>query len=111
MNVWDLRLKGGAREEFHVLAGWTTALFVLKGRIRLRSGEIVGAAELAVFEREDDAFAIEVLEDTTILLLNGQPINEPTVGMGPFVMNTEAEIEQAMADYRSGRMGRLAAHA
>jgi redox-sensitive bicupin YhaK (pirin superfamily) len=71
----------------------------------------VGAAELAVFEREDDAFAIEVLEDTTILLLNGQPIHEPVVGMGPFVMNTEAEIEQAMADYRSGRMGRLVAHA
>jgi len=111
MNVWDLRLKGGARQEFHVPVGWTTALFVLKGRVRLRSGEIVGAAELAVFEREEEAVAIEVLEDTTILLLNGQPINEPIVGMGPFVMNTEAEIEQAMADYRSGRMGRLAAHA
>ncbi|HUZ90779.1 MAG TPA: pirin family protein [Methylocella sp.] len=111
MNVWDLRLKAGARQEFHVPAGWTTALFVLKGRVRMGSGEIAGAAELAVFEREVDTFAIEVLEDSTILLLNGQPIDEPVVGMGPFVMNTEGEIKQAMTDYRSGRMGRLAAHA
>jgi redox-sensitive bicupin YhaK (pirin superfamily) len=111
MNVWDLRLKAGACQEFHVPAGWTTALFVLKGRVGLGSGEIAGAAELAVFDCQEDTFAIDVLEDSTILLLNGQPIDEPIVGHGPFVMNTEAEIEQAMADYRSGRMGRLAAHA
>lgn len=111
MNVWDMRLKGGARTEFQVPAGWTTALFVLKGRIRLGSGEIAGAAELAVLTREDQAFEIEALEDTTILLLNGQPIDEPIVGHGPFVMNTAAEISQAMVDYRSGRMGRLPAQA
>jgi quercetin 2,3-dioxygenase len=111
MNVWDLRLKGGARQEFHVPAGWTTALFVLKGRVRLGSGEVAGAAELAVFEREEEAFAIEALEDATTLLLNGRPINEPIVSMGPFVMNTQAEIVQPVSDYRSGRMGRLAAHA
>ena len=110
MNVWDIRLKGG-REEFHVPVGWTTALFVLDGRVRLGSGEVAGAAELAIFAREEEAFEIEALEDSAILLLNGQPIDEPIVGMGPFVMNTEAEIAQAMADYRSGRMGRLAAHA
>lgn len=107
MNVWDMRLKGGARTEFQVPADWTTALFVLKGRARFSSGEIAGAAELAVFERKDRAFEIEALEDTTILLLNGQPIDEPIVGHGPFVMNTTVEISQAMADYRSGRMGRL----
>ena len=50
MNVWDVRLNGGARAEFQVPAGWTTALFVLKGRIRLGSGEIAGAAELAVLD-------------------------------------------------------------
>jgi redox-sensitive bicupin YhaK (pirin superfamily) len=111
MNVWDMRLKGGARQEFRVPAGWTTALFVLKGRVRLGAGDIAGAAELAVFERENDAFEIEALEDTTILFLNGQPIDEPIVGLGPFVMNSWAEIEQATADYRSGRMGQLAAHA
>ena len=111
MNVWDVRLTSGAREEFHVPAGWTTALVVLKGEVRFGSGEIVGPAELAVFEREEAAFEIEALDDATILVLNGKPLNEPIVGMGPFVMNTEAEIEQAMADYRSGGMGRLAAQA
>ncbi len=66
---------------------------------------------MAVLAREDQAFEIEALEDTTILLLKGQPIDEPIVGHGPFVMNTTAEISQAMADYRSGRMGRLPAQA
>lgn len=111
MNVWDLRLSGGGRVGFRVPSGWTAALFVLKGRVRLGSGEIAGAAELAVLEREDETFTIEALEDATVLFLNGQPIDEPIVGHGPFVMNTPAEIEQAMDDYRSGRMGRLTAHA
>jgi quercetin 2,3-dioxygenase len=111
MNVWDVRLTSGAREEFHVPAGWTTVLVVLKGEVRFSTGEIAGPAELAVFEREEDAFEIEALKDATVLILNGKPINEPIVGMGPFVMNTQAEIEQAIADYRSGRMGCLRAHA
>ena len=109
MNVWDVRLTRGAREEFHVPAGWTTALVVLKGEVRFGTGEIAGPAELAVFARDEDAFEIEALKDATILVLNGKPLNEPIAGMGPFVMNTQAEIEQAMADYRSGRMGRLTA--
>jgi quercetin 2,3-dioxygenase len=107
MNLWDIRLIATHRADFKVPPGWTTALFVLNGRVRLTSGETVGAAELAVFDREDDVFAIEALEDATILLLNGQPIDEPIVGHGPFVMNMPAEIDQAMADYRNGRMGRL----
>jgi quercetin 2,3-dioxygenase len=111
MNVWDMRLTRGAREEFHVPAGWTTALVVLKGEVRFGTGEIAGPAELAVFARDEDAFEIEALKDATILVLNGKPLNEPIAGMGPFVMNTQAEIEQAMADYRSGRMGRLTARA
>jgi quercetin 2,3-dioxygenase len=110
MNVWDLHLNGGKSVEFRVPAGWTTALFVLKGRVRLGTGEVADAAELAVLDREDEMFAIEALEDTTLLFLNGRPIEEPIVGQGPFVMNTAEEIGQAMDDYRNGRMGRLAAH-
>ena len=111
MNVWDVRLKAGKSAEFRVPAGWTTALFVLKGRVRLGSGEIAGAAELVILGREGENFEIAALEDATLLFLNGQPIEEPIVGQGPFVMNTVEEIRQAMDDYRNGRMGRLAAHA
>jgi quercetin 2,3-dioxygenase len=107
MNVWDVRLNGGRRAEFHVPSGYTTALFVLKGQIRLPGGELAGEAELAVLEREGDQVAIEALENTTLLFLNGKPLNEPIVGRGPFVMNTEAEIRQAFADYQNGRMGRI----
>ena len=106
-----MRLTAGNSVEFRVPTGWTAALFVLDGTVRLGSGEIAGAAELAVLEREEDTFAIAALEDATLLFLNGQPIEEPIVGQGPFVMNTRAEIDQAMDDYRNGRMGRLAAHA
>ena len=111
MNVWDVRLTTGKSVELRVLAGWTTALFVLKGKVRLGSGEAVGAAELAVLDRAEENFEIEALDDTTLLFLNGQPIEEPIVGQGPFVMNTAEEIGQAMDDYRNGRMGLLAAHA
>jgi len=58
-------MKGVTQTEFYVPAGWTTALFVLKGKVRLGSGETAGAAELAVLEREEDTFEIEALEDAT----------------------------------------------
>ena len=108
MNVWDVRLKAGKRAMFTVPAGHTTALFVLRGRIRLPGGEEVAEAELGVLERAGENFAVEALEDTTLLLLNGQPLNEPIVGHGPFVMNTRAEIQQAIIDYQNGKMGQIA---
>jgi redox-sensitive bicupin YhaK (pirin superfamily) len=107
MNVWDLRLKAGHRLRFQVTEGWTTGLFVLRGKIQLLGEKSVGEAELAVFERDGDLLEFEVVEDATILFLNGEPLNEPIIGYGPFVMNTEAEIRQAFVDFQSGRMGRL----
>jgi redox-sensitive bicupin YhaK (pirin superfamily) len=108
INLWDARLTAGHRVEFHVPGGQTTALFVLKGRVKLESGEPVRDAELAVLDRAGETFALEALEDTTVLILNAQLIDEPIVGYGPFVMNSQAEIEQAITDYQSGRMGRIA---
>ena len=108
MNIWDLRLNAQHRVEFTLPSGHTTALFVLKGKVRLPGGEEVQEAELAVMEREGERLVFDVVEDTTLLLLNGEPIDEPIVGYGPFVMNTQTEIRQAVADYQNGRMGRIA---
>ncbi len=107
MNVWDLRLKVGHRVAFDLPEGHTTALFVLRGTIRLDDRHNVRAAELAVMERDGSRLEFDVSEDTTLLLLNGEPLGEPVVGYGPFVMNSEAEIHQAIDDFNSGHFGQI----
>ncbi|MDZ7345093.1 MAG: pirin family protein, partial [candidate division KSB1 bacterium] len=69
--------------------------------------ENVGEAELAFFEREGENIAIEAETQATLLVLNGEPINEPVFSYGPFVMNTPEEIRQAILDYQNGRMGQI----
>ena len=78
-------------------------------RLRLADGQEVGAAQMPVFSRDGQDVRFEVLEDATVLWLTGEPIDEPVVGYGPFVMNTEAEIHQAFTDFQSGKMGRITA--
>ena len=110
MNVWDLRLAAGHRVSLALPAGYTTALFVLRGALRFGDHDDqpgVSAAELAVMDREGSELAFDVTADSTVLLLNGAPLNEPIVGHGPFVMNTREEILQAIHDYNSGRFGRI----
>ncbi len=108
INLWDIRLSGGAKSEFRVPAGHTASIFVLSGRVKLAGGEVIGAAELAVLESEKDVFSLSALEDAKILFLGGEPIREPIVGYGPFVMNSWPEIQQAFTDFQEGRMGQLA---
>jgi redox-sensitive bicupin YhaK (pirin superfamily) len=109
MNVWDLRLKAGHRVAFELPAGHTTSLFVLRGTLDMNGNDKVGTAELAVMEREGSRLEFDVVEDTTLLLLNGEPLNEPIVGHGPFVMNSKAEIIEAINDFNSGRFGQIGA--
>ncbi len=108
VNLWDLRVNAGHRIELKVPESFTTALVVLQGEIRLPDGESVHHDELALFEREGDSLKFEAKQDSTLLFLNGQPLEEPVVGYGPFVMNTREEIRQAFEDYQKGRMGYVA---
>lgn len=108
MNVWDMRLKAERNLTLTLPAGHTTALYVLHGKLKV-GDQIVGSGELAVMEREGTELAADVLEDAVVLLLSGQPLNEPIVGHGPFVMNTRAEIMQAMQDYNNGKFGQIVA--
>ncbi len=107
VNVWDVNLQAGGHATFKVPAGYTTALFVLRGKLQLVGGETIGEAEMAVLGRAGEEFSVEALENTTLLVLNGEPFNEPVVGYGPFVMNTRREIEQAIADFQDGKMGHI----
>jgi len=107
IHVWDLRLASDQRTDLAVPDGWTTILVVLKGAVRVNSSEPVGTAEVGLFDRTGTRICIDCAHDATALLLCGEPIDEPIVGHGPFVMNSPQEIRQAIADYQSGKMGHL----
>ena len=107
INVWDLRLNAGHHLSLDLPTGYTTALFVLNGAIRINDRHTIGSAELAVMERDGSRLELDVTEDTTLLLLNGEPLNEPVVGYGPFVMNSQEEIKQAFNDFNNGHFGKI----
>lgn len=106
MNVWDMRLNAGRALSIELPEGHTAALFVLRGTLKI-GGQAVGEAEMAVMENAGTTLSAEIVEDSTVLLLSGAPLNEPIVGHGPFVMNTRAEIVQAMQDYNNGKFGQI----
>jgi hypothetical protein len=66
-----------------------------------------GPASLVLFERDGEGLRIDALEDVSVLLLSGEPIDEPIVGYGPFVMNSQAEIAESFDDFQAGRFGQM----
>lgn len=108
INVWDLRLTSNRSIDLAVPDGYNTLLAVLKGSVRVNESKIINTAEVGLFERAGDHIPIDSAPDTIALLLCGEPIDEPIVGSGPFVMNTAEEIRQAITDYQSGKMGKIA---
>ncbi|MCM3877733.1 MAG: pirin family protein [Thermoanaerobaculia bacterium] len=107
IELWDVRLEAGKVANLNVPSGQSTGLLFLRGGGRVNGSKSVDEGELAVLDRDGETLSIEAGSDSTILLLSGAPIDEPVVGYGPFVMNTEREIRQAIEDYRHGRMGHL----
>jgi redox-sensitive bicupin YhaK (pirin superfamily) len=107
MHVWDLRVQRDRQVELLVPDGWTAALALLRGEVRVNGSEPLAAAEAALFDRARERILIESATDATALLLCGRPIDEPIAGQGPFVMNTAQEIREAILDYQNGRMGHL----
>lgn len=106
MNVWDLRLKAGRTLSLELPSGHTTALYVLSGALNV-DNQIIETTEMAMMERDGTELKAEITQDAVVLLLSGEPLNEPIVGHGPFVMNTRAEIMQAMQDYNNGKFGQI----
>ena len=109
IDVWDIRLNAGKAATFDVHQGRNTALVVLHGAVEVNGQEVVREGQLALFERDGSHVRLEANNDAVLLILSGEPIDEPIVGHGPFVMNTDAEIQQAFVDFQSGKFGRMPA--
>jgi redox-sensitive bicupin YhaK (pirin superfamily) len=109
INVWDLRLVQGGQARLALPAGHTAALVALRGSVTVNGQQSLREAQMLQLDREGDALEIEADSDAVLLFLGGEPIDEPIVGSGPFVMNSQAEIARAYDDFSSGRFGRIAA--
>lgn len=107
VNVWDVRLQGGHAVTLPVPDGHNAALAVLRGELTANASRKVGAAELVVLSAGGDQVTIEAASDATFLLLSGEPLPEPVVGYGPFVMTSRQEIETAIDDFNRGQFGRI----
>lgn len=108
MNVWDLRLNAGKSVELPQPQGWTTLLVVLAGTVMVNGESVLREKQMATLSTEGTGVTLEANGEAKVLLLAGEPIDEPVVGYGPFVMNSPQEISQAIADFNGGRFGRMA---
>lgn len=107
VNLWDIKINAGCSVELPVKEGHNAMIFVRKGNLALDNTEI-GTGDLLILETGGENIKLQAKDDCSVLLMGGEPLNEPIVASGPFVMNTEQEIRQANLDYQSGRMGHLA---
>jgi len=109
IDVWDLRLAAGGKATLRFAQDRMLALVVLRGTVQVNDAEIAREAQMVLLDRKGTEVAIEANGEATVLVLSGEPIDEPVVGYGPFVMNTEDEIRQAIDDFNNGKFETQAA--
>jgi redox-sensitive bicupin YhaK (pirin superfamily) len=107
INLWDVNLHSGKSAELPLPDGHTTTFLVLSGEVAVDDGQAAREGDLAIFTRAGDGVRVTAKSEAKLLVMSGEPFNEPVVGHGPFVMNSRAEIQQAFEEYQMGKMGEL----
>ncbi len=107
IDIWDVRLKPGKTARLDIPEGHTLSVLVLSGTIEIDGRTIAREAQTVILGREGGGISIEANGDAKVLVLAGEPIDEPVVAHGPFVMNSVGEIKQAMVDFQTGKFGAI----
>lgn len=106
INMFDVQLETGGSVELPMPEAWNVALLVMSGKASI-NGRDAKENDFVLFKRQGEGINVKATSDARLLLLGGEPIDEPVANYGPFVMNTPAEIEQAIHDFRAGKFGHL----
>ena len=107
VHLYNAKLKKGGKANFELPASYNTALLILEGNVTINGKEKVLIDHLALMANDGETFTIEATDDALVLVLSGEPINEPIAAQGPFVMNTRAELREAFNDFNIGKFGYL----
>jgi redox-sensitive bicupin YhaK (pirin superfamily) len=107
IQIYDVVVKAGRKAEIELKNGYNSAALLRKGNVKLNGAAMEGEALLALFDTRGERVVFEAKEESELLILSAQPIGEPVASYGPFVMNTQDELRQAIEDYRAGKMGTL----
>lgn len=107
IHMLNAKLKTGAKADFSFPNTYNTTLLVIEGSITVNGLEKVPTDHLALFENTGEHFEIEATDDAIVLVLSGEPLNEPIAAHGPFVMNTKQELIDAFNDFNNGKFGYL----
>ncbi|WP_118951743.1 pirin family protein [Taibaiella helva] len=107
VNLFDIKLNAGGKLSTALPAAHNTAALVIEGEVNI-NGTTAAEHSFTLFRNEGEDIAIEAAKNSVVLLMSGMPIDEPIASYGPFVMNTQQEIVEAIQDFQSGKFGTLA---
>lgn len=107
INLWDVSLNAGATTTLPLPEGHTAAFLLLSGQVNVHEECEANEGDLVTFKRKGASITIHARKNSQLLVMAGEPIEEPIVAYGPFVMNSQAEIQEAFQQYQAGEMGEL----
>lgn len=107
MHVYNIKLQAGASTAFSLPAKYNTGILVIEGSVIVNGNVSAAKDHFVLFNNDGEQISLSTTENTVLLVLSGDPINEPIAAYGPFLMNTHEELQQAYDDFNKGKFGYL----